>query len=300
MPTHYEALNVPPTASESEIEAAWDEKYNTWRRLVNHHEDQVRLEAERALQTLQKIRETLLDPARRAAYDDGLNLNGRTAGLADPTAILQSLGSFGTATSPPPPPAAAQSTAARPTSTLWACPKCGTENAPNTKFCLNCATQLVRTCPECRKDTSLVATGVCGECGFSFEAATRRAEIRERLAQLEKQEQELRTEYDAAARTWISTVLLGLGWILIVYGALCAMGGLVGLLVGSIGGLLAGLLAGAFWFAVGYFILKRQYAHKRQHLGAESIAVTRDQVGTQIRELSAELDASAARRGPGG
>ena len=45
MATYYEFLQVAPTASVAEIEAAWEERYNHWRRLVTHHDPQVVNEA---------------------------------------------------------------------------------------------------------------------------------------------------------------------------------------------------------------------------------------------------------------
>ena len=188
MPNYYEMLQVTPTSTTAEIETAYETQYNQWRRLVTHHDPNVVNQANQALQTLETIHATLTDPAKRAGYDAGLGLGGATGGLADPSAMLQALQRSPTPPAPmtPAPPTTAQATAAPATTVgLWLCGKCGTDNPAQTKFCFKCGNQLVRQCPECHKETSLIATGMCGECGYSYEAATHRMQTRTELATLQ-------------------------------------------------------------------------------------------------------------------
>ena len=71
----------------------------------------------------------------------------------------------------------------------WPCPNpsCDGDNPPTTKFCLKCGAQLLRECPECSHLSSLVATGICRECGMPYRAALRRAELRMQIAALDSE-----------------------------------------------------------------------------------------------------------------
>ncbi|RIK22539.1 MAG: hypothetical protein DCC52_13660 [Chloroflexi bacterium] len=166
MANYYELLKVSPSASAQEISSAFDTQYEQWRRLVTHHDPNVVNQANQALQLLEQIRATLSDPAKRAAYDEGI-------GLRSPM-------------TPPAPrqmPGAAQPGSVAPTQpALWTCPKCAKENPPNTRFCFNCGTQLVRACPECGQETSLVATGFCGNCGYNYDVAAQRAKLKSEIS----------------------------------------------------------------------------------------------------------------------
>lgn len=169
-----------------EIQSAYDEQYNKWRRLVNHHDPNVVNQANLALQSLQQLLATLTDSNRRAAYDAGIGLSG-VGGLADPEAILRA--PLPSVTPPPPPRQTAQpppAPVAPSAPTLWACPKCNANNPEHTHYCFKCGTQLVRKCPECNGDTSLVATGFCGKCGFKYDVALRRKELQNVAGQLRK------------------------------------------------------------------------------------------------------------------
>jgi YD repeat-containing protein len=172
MSNYYEILNVPTTASTAEIQTAYEQQYNQWRRLVTHHDPNVVNQANQALQALETIRTTLTDATKRAGYDAGIGL-GSVSGLADPEAILKM--------SPPRPatsPSPKTSSAPVPGSQgLWTCPKCTTDNPEHTQYCLKCGTQLVRECPKCRSVASLVSTGFCGECGTNYDSFTKRAEL---------------------------------------------------------------------------------------------------------------------------
>jgi hypothetical protein len=183
-------LQVAPSASDAEILVAYEAQYNQWRRLVTHHDPNIVNQANQALQALETIRETLGESSRRSAYDAGIGLAGAVGGLADPAALLQPL-QRPTAPAPMAPPTP---TPQSPPSAivagvpgLWACAKCGTDNPSQTKFCFKCGNQLVRACPECRKETSLIATGMCGECGYSYDRALQRQELRQQIATLQQE-----------------------------------------------------------------------------------------------------------------
>lgn len=77
---------------------------------------------------------------------------------------------------------------------LWACYKCSADNPPQTKFCFKCGAQLVQTCPECNKETSLIATKMCGSCGYNYDVATKRGQLRGQIDRLERQLTNTRTE----------------------------------------------------------------------------------------------------------
>ena len=252
MPNYYEILCVAPSASEIEIQAAYDTQYNQWRRLVTHHNPNVVNQANQALQTLEKIKATLTDPSRRAAYNEGIGVAGPVGGLADPAALLRTLASPPAPTLPPANPAV---TAPAVSNGLWTCYKCSTENSPQTKFCLKCAAQLVRTCPECRGETSLVATSVCGRCGYSYETANRRQEIRQQIPGIQREladaQQKARNRYAHANFSKFSGTALSFGGIFIVFiigsaagdearmviigiGLLMFLGGLLGLVQGVV------------------------------------------------------------------
>ena len=181
MANYYEMIEQKPSATDKEIETAIDVRYNQWRALVTHHDDKVRDQANQAMRMLEQIRATLSDPAKRAVYDEAIGVRGATAGLVDPNAVLN----VPRVGMPPPPPP--RSPASKPvttetgTSKLWACQKCGEKNPEHTQFCYNCGTQLVRECPRCKKNTSLVATGFCGSCGANFDEAKKRIELRVQL-----------------------------------------------------------------------------------------------------------------------
>lgn len=171
MTTHYEWLEVTPSASVSEIEAAYEARLDHYRRLINHHEPDRRREAQEALDALDAARAVLSESGPRAAYDAALGLAGVIDGVADPSLAYPST----PVASLPPPPARA----ARSPSNPWECPECGFENPPGTKFCLQEGRPLVRECPECRHMASMVVTGICGECGANYPETSLRGQAEE-------------------------------------------------------------------------------------------------------------------------
>jgi len=63
-------------------------------------------------------------------------------------------------------------------SKLWECQKCGAINPERALFCSDCGTQLLRECPKCHKNSSLVATGFCPSCGSNYEETVKSVEPR--------------------------------------------------------------------------------------------------------------------------
>ena len=60
MISYYELLGVSTTAGRDEIQAACDERYGKWLRLITHHEDKVRRQDEEAIKIIELARETLI------------------------------------------------------------------------------------------------------------------------------------------------------------------------------------------------------------------------------------------------
>jgi len=246
--TYYEILKVAPTATGAEIEAAYEAQYNQWRRLVTHHDPSIVNQANQALQVLETIRATLTDPDKRSVYNAAIGLGGSMGGLADPEAILRM--SAPVVTPPPPPRPAATSAPTGPTAGpgLWACPKCGTENPAQTKHCFKCGTQLVRECPECKQLSSLVATGFCGQCGYNYNVALRRAELRPKIAGLQEELAAL-SKNIKAVEAKKSSLPIWLG--LIAAGAFC-------------GGLIDTRSAGVWWFIAVTFLVFTSMASRSE------------------------------------
>jgi len=185
--TYYEILGVSTTATTAEIEAACEARYNHWRRLVTHHDPEVANKANQALRWLEKIRATLGDPARRAAYDVSIELPNEIGGLADPQAGPTTR----TATPPRPKPREsgnASPRAATPRVDAWVCSECQTANAAGTRFCEKCGHQMGQDCPSCGHRIKS-RTSFCPECGIDIEAVHRQRR-QERLQELQTQIQE--------------------------------------------------------------------------------------------------------------
>jgi len=179
-------LQVQPTATDKEIETAIDARYNQWRALVTHHDPNVVNQANQAIQLLEQIRATLTDPAKRAVYDEAIGVKGATAGLVDPTAVIN----MPHVTMPPPPRPpmpnpTVGATGAAGTVNAWVCPKCSVANGIGTRFCRNCGTALGRECPNCEKTIEAIAK-FCPDCGVDVAKAT----IAKQIAEQEKRRAE--------------------------------------------------------------------------------------------------------------
>lgn len=244
MPTYYDILKIQPTATVTEIEIAYETQYTQWRRLVTHHDAQMVNQANQALQQLELIRTTLLDPRQRSAYDAGIGVGGTIGGLFDPSVLLRSLPQEPNSALPAPVTTAAPVQAAPMVARgLWTCYKCHTDNPPNTKFCFSCGAQLVRECPECGKESSLAATGMCGHCGYKYEDALARKELRaeiiDTVAKMMLLNDQLKETQDSGA--------IG---CLAISGAVCLLIALTAFGQSFLGGLLVLCVAvSAFWAA---------------------------------------------------
>lgn len=177
MSTYYDELGLPPQASTDELQAALDARYNEYRNFANHPAPDKRADAEGNQRRVERMREELLDPAKRAAYDTTVGLSGG-GGLADPTAAARPT---------PPPPKKGTAGSAAGVADLWVCQNCSTPNPEWTPFCLKCRTPLLRQCPECGEMKSLVKTGACGNCGADYATAEKQVALRKEIQILTKQ-----------------------------------------------------------------------------------------------------------------
>jgi hypothetical protein len=176
MPTYYEILQLGPTATVAEIEAACDAQYNHWRRLVTHHDQSVVNQANQQLQLLETIRATLTHPEQRAAYNAHIQVgNSIVGGLGDPQAMPRA--GFVT---PPPPAVSAPPSQSSPATLervdVWLCPKCQTVNAPGNAYCKQCGHTIGIRCPKCAAMVEALAA-FCSHCGANIATAARQKEL---------------------------------------------------------------------------------------------------------------------------
>jgi hypothetical protein len=202
MPSYYEILHVPTTASAAEIQTAYEQQYNKWRRLVTHHDPNVVNQANQALQALETIRTTLTDPSKRAGYDAGIGLS-RVGELADPTAILRKI--------PPTPPSPERvSETAKdlhPRVDVWICPQCNAPSAVGMRFCKNCGQSIGAEYPNCAKMVE-VGARFCPHCGTNIIKPPENKKDREQqivndwIMSVEKQNAQGSAQYAAIATCW--------------------------------------------------------------------------------------------------
>jgi hypothetical protein len=174
MTTYYEILQIQPTASIAEIQAAVDEQYNQWRRLTTHHDPIVVNQANQALQALETIRSTLTDPGKRTVYDSAIGLNGIIGGVADPGLILKQSSSKSVISTSPKSPPTQPVQFTGPSASIqrmdaWICPKCHKSNSTGAQFCEGCGNRIGDSCPKCGKITELV-NAYCPACGADKKA----------------------------------------------------------------------------------------------------------------------------------
>lgn len=144
----------------AEIEAAYERRYNHWRRLVTHHDPEMVARANQALRVLERIHGTLTDPQKRAVYDASIG-TGQVGGLADPQAVSK-------VTTPPSPtetPKPSTEAVPRPLD-AWLCPECGFASPAITRFCKECGHTLGRDCPQCGKLIEANARFCPGYCSI--------------------------------------------------------------------------------------------------------------------------------------
>lgn len=173
---YYQILNLAPTSSNQEIENAWDNTYNQVRRLVTHHDPKVANDANNGLRILEDVRATLLDPTRRAAYDEKIGIHQVSElGIQDEV-ITSSNTPTPLSSTPPRPNRISRSTTAEPL-----CPNCGSEENPSeSRFCVKCQGSLTQICPNdaCKAELRWYYPN-CPKCGINIE--TKRREIKEEL-----------------------------------------------------------------------------------------------------------------------
>jgi len=194
MPNYYEMLKIQPTASASEVEAAIEQQYNQWRRLVAHH-DQVKVnQANQALMTLEQIRATLMDPEKRAVYDAAIGVSGQQlGGLADPEMLFRA-NPLAAPISPPASVAAKPQPQAVERTDAWICtnPRCGKANPIGQQFCSQCGTVIGYACPKCGKLSEL-SKRYCPHCGVAKEEHFRGLQ-QNSIQQLQQSMQEVQAE----------------------------------------------------------------------------------------------------------
>lgn len=218
MPTFYEQLNLPTTASADEITSAIDRLYNQWRQLVGH--PQHGTQAQQQLQLLEDIRATLTDAANRAAYDSSIGLKEKSGGLIDPsiphittdttliTNISQIIYQETTKhqnrrsrrkiphSAPKSPnsrrnkvfkdrkkvsrPYTSKHTSTQNPNTSWYCNDCNTDNPPKTQICRKCNRKITERCAICQEETPIRAEK-CYFCQARLEYSKIINEIKENM-----------------------------------------------------------------------------------------------------------------------
>jgi len=169
MNNYYDLLNIPQDANQSEIETVLDDQYTKWRTLVTHHDNNVVAQANQALSQLEDIRNILMNPEKRWAYNHSLLANqANMAGLADPDVFLAQ-NPVSHVMAPPRPRASGSEQA--PLSEMnrinaWICtnPNCKKTNLIGTQFCVKCGTRIGLECPSCNEFVE-ISSKFCSSCG---------------------------------------------------------------------------------------------------------------------------------------
>lgn len=285
--SYYEVLQVLPTATGAEIEAAYEQQYNHWRRLVTHHDPAMVEQANQALRALEKVRATLTDPAKREVYDAGLGLRGPVGGLADPAAALSATPRF-----TPPPARPTQPTAESKPLDAWLCPQCGAISLMGTRFCKGCGHSIGRDCPQCSQLIEATAQ-FCAHCGADVQKVeSQRQQVRSKIESLKRQLEELRANLPSKDSLDIKispeTARVGLsliygGCIAIPIGIIFALIGedffIVGLIVVVLG--IAGII-----FA---YQLYKATTRKRSTQEYRQRLARREKMLEQMEQLKAEI-----------
>ena len=115
-----------------------------------------------------------IDPALAELFTA---IDGHNQNITAAQGEIERIKTDAAAPAPAAPAFAAAAPAAAPAAAGIACPSCGKDNAPGTKFCNQCgakveapapAASATRFCPECGKELP-ASTRFCGECGYKFE-----------------------------------------------------------------------------------------------------------------------------------
>jgi len=171
MNNYYDLLNISQEANQSEIETVLDDQYTKWRALVTHHDTNVVNQANQALSQLEDIRNTLMNPEKRRAYNNSLLANqGNMAGLADPDVFLAQ-NPVSHVMAPPRPRVSGSGQASQveiDRTDAWICtnPNCKKANPIGTQFCVKCGTRIGLECPSCGEFVEL-SNKFCSSCGVN-------------------------------------------------------------------------------------------------------------------------------------
>ena len=171
MNNYYDLLNISQEANQSEIETVLDDQYTKWRALVTHHDNNVVAQANQALNQLEEIRNTLMNPEKRRAYNNSLLASqGNVAGLADPD-ILLAQNPVGHVMAPPRPRVSGSGQTAQAEmdrTDAWVCtnPNCKKANPIGTQYCVKCGTRIGLECPSCGEFVE-ISNKFCSGCGVN-------------------------------------------------------------------------------------------------------------------------------------
>ncbi len=199
MPNYYEMLNIDHTATVQEIQVAIDEKYDQCRRLVTHHDPNMVNQANMALQSLEKIRETLLNQDRKSIYDEALGVSGNVvSGLMDPSmaGASPSVGMPVRVGVPVPRTLPAHMPTGSAPLDGWHCSKCNSISQIGSLFCKSCGSEIGQSCPKCRTSFEKTAQ-FCPSCGVNPQQHIEEQE-KLRLETIEKQRQGIRQKLSEA------------------------------------------------------------------------------------------------------
>ena len=195
----YQLIGVTETASVQEIENAAVNKYNEARNLINHYDQNIANNANQTLHLVENARTILLNPQKKAEYDQSLGISASIGGLADPAQYLGkfspvgaqpvSLGMGKSQTVQTLQPGQTQNDTMEQLVALnaWVCDKCKTPNQKGTKFCKKCGNAVGINCPNCGKLIEASAER-CTECGVSLKQVIKQmeAEGQANAAQIEE------------------------------------------------------------------------------------------------------------------
>lgn len=196
MPNYYEYLQVEPFASDQEIQAALNQKYEQCKRLSTHDDPTVAQQANLALQSLEKIKDVLLIPDRRAVYDETLGL---TPAVVDSPVISYAKPADEPEVSPvimQGNELTAQTAPSVGITERLKCENCNSLNPVGTRFCLDCGNEICSPCPKCGTLYEK-SKEYCPACGVSRQQYSEEQE-KVRLEATERQKKEVQKSLSAA------------------------------------------------------------------------------------------------------
>jgi hypothetical protein len=207
MPNYYEYLQVEPLASDQEIQAALNQKYEQCKRLSTHDDPTVAQQANVALQSLEKIRDVLLIPDRRAVYDETLGLQPTMTGslvTSEPPPTIEAQASPSMMEDSQ---TTAQASPAIEVTERLRCGNCNGLNPVGTRFCLDCGNEICSPCPKCGTLYEK-SKEYCPACGVNRQQYVEEQE-KVRLEATERQKQEVQQSL-SDAETHLATGMYGL------------------------------------------------------------------------------------------